>query len=253
AAETGAVDEALVRRELALLARRVAGARDKARAESGETTAGGAADAQALARAIFEESAFVREVDSTELRHVLLPDVLASRKGSCVGLGTLYLALGEKLGIPLEGVVVPGHFFVRARTPTGDVRNLELLRQGEVMPDSFYRDKYLTNRAAPAFFRPLTTREIAAVVRFNVGNELRRANRLTEAARFYRRAAEDFPQWGEAHASLGLVLQLAGDRAGARAAYAAAAKAEPNLPGLQQNLELLEDESGGVRPTTTPR
>src|SRR5688572_12816164 len=99
AESAGAFDEAFVRRELGLLARRVSAAREKARAETGDGAAGGAADAKALARAIFEESAFVREVTSTELRHVLLPDVLASRKGSCVGLGTLYLALGERLGM----------------------------------------------------------------------------------------------------------------------------------------------------------
>jgi regulator of sirC expression with transglutaminase-like and TPR domain len=249
---SGPINEAEVRRELGLLERRVIEARKKARAEIGDDTVGGPADASALARALYDESAFVREVTSTDLRHVLLPDVLASRKGSCVGLGTLYLALGERLGIPLEGVVVPGHFFVRARTAGGEVRNLETLRQGEVMPDSFYRDKYdLPNRAAPAFSRPLSAREIAGVVRFNVGNERRRANRLTEAARLYRRAAEDFPQFGEAHASLGLVLQLQGDRAGARVAYEAAAKVEPNLPGLARNVELLEGEAADARPMPT--
>jgi tetratricopeptide (TPR) repeat protein len=211
--------------ELALLARRA-----RAALAHGDLVA-------ALHEAVFTQSAFAREVDDSDLRFVLLPAVLADRKGSCVGLGTLYLVLAELLGRPereLQGVMVPGHFFVRWQG-----RNVELLRQGEVMPDSFYRERY-GDRRAPAHGRGLTRAEIVAVVRFNIGNERRRQGRLPEAAAAYAAAAHSFPQFGEAHASLGLALQLQGKLADARAAYLAARAADPHLPGLASNLEQVE-------------
>jgi regulator of sirC expression with transglutaminase-like and TPR domain len=66
---------------------------------------------------LFEQLGFVREVDDEDLRFQRLAAVLTSKRGSCLGLGALYLALGERLGarygFSVEGVLVPGHFFVR--------------------------------------------------------------------------------------------------------------------------------------------
>lgn len=200
-----------------------------------------------LNRVVFEHLGFAREIDDQDPRFMLLPSVLDLRRGSCVGLGTLYLALGEWLGLPIAGVVVPGHFFVRV-TDEGGVHNVELLRGGEDMPDDFYRGKYHVPLAgAPAYLRPLAHSEVLGVVSYNLGNDLRRRGRLAEARDAYARATASFPAFAEAHASLGLVLQLQGDLSGAEHAYAAARAANPDLPGLEQNLKVLEKErQGGV-------
>src|SRR5690349_18568329 len=77
----------------------------------------GTAPADALNAVVFDELDFKREVDSKDLRFMRLPSVLADRRGSCLGLAALYLALGERLGpghgFTVDGVMVPGHFFVR--------------------------------------------------------------------------------------------------------------------------------------------
>jgi regulator of sirC expression with transglutaminase-like and TPR domain len=227
-------DRAETEAELQLLVRRVRAA------ESTDLAA-------ALRAAVFQQSAFVREVDDTDLRFVLLPAVLADRRGSCVGLVTLYLVLAENLGLPLappspalEAVLVPGHIFVRHRVPGQPARNLELLRQGEVVPDEFYRARYDLAHANAAHLRGLTVPEIVAVVHFNIGNERKRQGRLPAAERAFRAAATAFPQFGEAHASLGLVLQLQGRLGEARAAYNQARAVAPALPGLDHNLRNLE-------------
>jgi tetratricopeptide (TPR) repeat protein len=229
-----AFDGVATEAELALLLRRTRAALE-----------GGAGLVEALRQAVFVQSTFAREVDDSDLGFVLLPAVLADRRGSCVGLGTLYLALAEQLGAldqdVLAGVMVPGHFFVRATGPTSGPRNVELLREGAVMPDAFYRERYGA-RPAPAYDRPLTTAEIIAVVRFNAGNERRRQGDLVAAARAYAAAAAGFPAFAEAHASLGLTLQLQGKVQEARAAYAAARAVDPELPGLAHNLAAV----GGV-------
>lgn len=190
---------------------------------------------------VFGELGFQREIESTDVRYFRLPSVVTERRGTCVGLGALYLVLAERLGSPLDAVMVPGHFFVRTRG--GAPRNVELLRRGEAMPDAWYRSKYgpWPDGDRP-YFRPLTLPEIAAVHRFNLGNHLRATRDLAGAAAAYTRVVAEMPGFAEAAASLGAVEQLEGALDEAQAAYEQAARARPDLPGLEQNLALLKRE-----------
>lgn len=190
---------------------------------------------------VFGELGFSREVERTAPRFMLLPSVVADRKGSCVGLGALYLVLAERLGLPLDGVMVPGHFFVRVRaSSTTRARNVELLRRGEAMPDSWYQAKYGPwPKEATAYFRALSPGEVLAVHWFNLGNQRRSDGDLEGAAAAYDRATDELPAFAEAWASLGAVRQSTGDLVGAARAYRAAARAHPDLPGLAQNLFIL--------------
>lgn len=191
---------------------------------------------------VFGELRFAREVDDTSPRFVLLPSVLRNREGSCVGLGTLYLALGEMLHLPLEGVLRPGHFFVRSREG-GRNRNVELLRKGEEMPDDWYRMRFpIPEGSGPEYGRGLSIAEVLGVVEYDVGNERVRAGRLAEARNAYERATRDFPDLAEAHASLGAVQQLFGNLDQAERSYNAARRANPALPRLDRNVLLLESE-----------
>jgi tetratricopeptide (TPR) repeat protein len=179
--------------------------------------------------------AFAREVDDPSLRFVLLPSVLAAHRGSCVGLGTLALALAERLGVRARGVVAPGHFYVELRD--GERwRPVELLKRGAELPATWYRTRYGTTG------RTISSAEVLGVVAYDVGNERRRQGRLPEARRAYERAVRDFPTFAEAHASLGVTLQLLGALDDAAAAYARARALAPNLPGLARNVALLDAE-----------
>ena len=202
--------------------------------------AGGISAAEALRSVLFDELGFVREVTSTELAFVLLPGVLRHRRGNCVGLGTLYLALAQALGFMASGVLMPGHFYVRHQQP-GQPRNVELLRRGEAMPDSWYLARYplpvATTRTPYA--RPLSNREVLGVIEYDIGNERRRQQRHADARTAYARAAELCPDFAEAHASLGALQHLLGDDAAALASYRVAQRLNPRLPGLEQNLALL--------------
>jgi tetratricopeptide (TPR) repeat protein len=230
----GAVDEPRTLSELARIARLVRGA-----------AAEGASRAEALNRTIFGTLGFVREVEDTSLRFVLLPSVLQGRRGSCVGLGTLYIALGEELGWKVEGVMVPGHFYVRVDEGTY-TRNIELLRRGEEMPDAWYRERFAAKEGGPPEYRrPLTDREVLAVVEYDVGNERKRDGRLAEARRAFLLSSSLFPGLSEAHASLGATLHLLGELDHALASYQAARLENPGLPGVDRNIELLRVELEG--------
>lgn len=198
--------------------------------------------AAALNHALFTTFGFVREVTDTDLGFVLLPSVLRRRRGSCVGLGTLYLALAEILGIPSAGVLLPGHFFVQAEQ-RGHKRSVELLRGGEEMPAAWYAERYpVPGGGAPAYGRALSADEVLGVIEYDIGNQRRRQGRLREARRAYQRAAGHFPEFAEAHASLGAVSHLLGSLEQAELAYRAAERANPSLPGLAANIELLLNE-----------
>jgi len=190
---------------------------------------------------VFGEFGFQREIESTASRFFQLSSVLGDRRGSCLGLGALYLAIGERIGVPLDGILLPGHFFVRTRGPGG--HNVELLRRGEAMPDEWYRKKYRPwpeNRSA--YFRPVTVSELGSIHWYNRGNDLRAAGDLGAAEQAFARAAQEFPGFAEAHASLGAAQQRRGAIAEAEASYRAAARAWPDLPGLAHNLELLQEQ-----------
>ena len=198
--------------------------------------------ASVLVTLLFEQWGFVREVEDESLRYVLLPSVLEHRRGSCVGLGSLLLALAEGLPCSAAGVLMPGHFYVRVREPTGP-RNVELLRGGEAMPDAWYERRFpVPGAAAHEYARPLTASEVLGVVHYNVGNERRRQRRLPEAQAAFARATHAFPGLSEAHASLGAVEQLLGNLPAASLNYRRARDANPHLPGVEQNLALLEAE-----------
>ena len=187
---------------------------------------------------VFGELGFEREIESAASRFFQLSSVLGDRRGSCLGLGALYLAIGERIGIPLDGILLPGHFFVRTRGPAS--HNVELLRRGEAMPDEWYRKKYGPwPETGSAYFRPVTVAELGAIHWYNRGNELRAAGNLGAAEQAFARAAQEFPGFAEAHASLGAAKQQRGAFAEAEASYRAAARAWPDLPGLAHNLEIL--------------
>ena len=226
-------DDAWVLGELATLAERAA-ARHRA----------GTPGARALCEVLFQELGFVREVSSTELDFVLLPSVLRQRRGNCVGLGTVYLAVAEALGFRAQGVLRPGHFYARHAAPDAP-RNVELLRRGEAMPNAWYDGRFPIPGGGRGYYgRPLASAEVVGVIAYDVGNERRRQQRLPEAERAYARATELFPGFSEAHASLGAARQLLGKDDEAVASYRTARSLNPDLPGLDDNLALLQAERG---------
>jgi regulator of sirC expression with transglutaminase-like and TPR domain len=191
----------------------------------------------AMTRVVFGSVGFEREIESDDPRYLLLPTVILESRGTCVGLAQLILVVAEKVGLEMHGVLAPGHAFVRYRE-----RNLELLRQGESMPEAWYRERYRVPAGVRAYLRPLTREETVAVLHFNIGNTLRRRRDLRRALSHYNQAVVRFDDWPEAHANRGLTLQLLGDLAGADRAYQRARALFPELPGLSDNMAALARE-----------
>ncbi len=76
------------------------------------------ADAQAkvigLNQFLFEDLGFTGNAeDYYDPRNSYLNEVLERRRGIPISLSILYMEIGRKIGLPLEGISFPGHFLVR--------------------------------------------------------------------------------------------------------------------------------------------
>src|SRR5436305_6010826 len=74
----------------------------------------------ALNQSLFEELGFHGNTDEYyDPRNSYLNDVLDRKVGIPISLSVLYIAVGRRVGLPLEGVSFPGHFLVRLRMRAG--------------------------------------------------------------------------------------------------------------------------------------
>jgi regulator of sirC expression with transglutaminase-like and TPR domain len=69
---------------------------------------------QAINATLFDEMGFVGDTtDYGNLDNVFMHRVLEKRTGIPISLSSLYLLVGERVGLPLKGVGLPGHFLIR--------------------------------------------------------------------------------------------------------------------------------------------
>lgn len=81
----------------------------------------GGSRVEALNRYLFEEQGFVgNESDYYDPRNSMLHQVLGRHKGIPITLSVLYMEVGRRAGLRVEGVGLPGHFIVRAFEREGE-------------------------------------------------------------------------------------------------------------------------------------
>lgn len=113
--------------------------------------------------------------------------VLRDDTGNCLGHSTLYLAMAERLGLPLHGVAAPNHCFVR--WDDGRVRrNIETTARGQARPDESYVPEDVRRAAPGLFLRNLTKREVLARILSNRSSTLMGLRHHAEAAEAASRA-----------------------------------------------------------------
>ncbi|MHC4270085.1 MAG: tetratricopeptide repeat protein [Planctomycetota bacterium] len=85
---------------------------------------------------LFDELDF-NYVQTGNLEDLYLNKVIDRRKGNCVGLSILYLSIAERLKLPLFGVNVPEHIFIRYDDGNQKI-NIETGHKGMALSDTFY-------------------------------------------------------------------------------------------------------------------
>jgi regulator of sirC expression with transglutaminase-like and TPR domain len=143
-----------------------------------------------LNRFFFEDEGFTPTFDVNSPDNVLLGHVLAGKKGHCVGLATVYLALAEELNLPIHAVATPKHLFLR--WDDGKTRrNIELFQKGRDVSD----EKYVREQRIPkesieqgVFLANLPRREFLGVVYQNLGVLASQREDFESSRRHYTRA-----------------------------------------------------------------
>jgi regulator of sirC expression with transglutaminase-like and TPR domain len=81
----------------------------------------GGSRVEALNRYLFNELGFAgNEADYYDPRNSMLHQVLGRRTGIPITLSVVYIEVGRRAGLRVEGLGLPGHFIVRAREGEGE-------------------------------------------------------------------------------------------------------------------------------------
>jgi hypothetical protein len=193
-----------------------------------------------LKRAVYQ-TAGVTFVDTrSDLRDIFPPTVLSRKRGSCLGISLVMLVLGERLDLPIYGVLVPGHFFVRF--DNGDtVINIEPMKKGDDLPAEWYRSRFHIDSTSILYGLPSLTRmQSAAVAWYNVGNICRERKSTEAAARCYRITVEQLPGFAEAWGNLGIACQELGETQEALRCLEKARELDPMLKNVDRNIGSLK-------------
>jgi len=242
-------------------------------------TTGGPGRIQAMSRYIFDELGVRATDDLGDPSSLLLASVLHEKKGYCVGVVSLYLALARELDVPIDAVATPSHVFLRYDDGTTRV-NIETLRGGAAVSDEEYiREHRIAPGpiAAGVYLRDLTDDAFLAQVHNNLGviysrrgdyeraaaqydaaqrldgrfpaacynqaNDRLAQGALREAIRLYSRALRLDPADAWALNNRGLAY-LRSDKSGkARRDFEAALRVSPEFAAARSNLDRLSRES----------
>jgi tetratricopeptide (TPR) repeat protein len=197
----------------------------------------------ALRRLLFEEEKYgLPEKDDAAA--FLLSDVLHNKRGNCLGLSLLCLALAERTGFKLRGVPVPsrlsgpGHLLVRY--DDGERRsNFDPTQQGAARPDEYYRELF---KLKPEDLKEgyllgtATSRDVANLLLVNLGGTRVEAGRAAEAIPLLARAAALKPRYAPVYVNLGAARLRLREIAGAERDYKKALELDPHLVAARLGL-----------------
>jgi len=100
-----------------------------------------------------------------KLENKLLSHYLATRKGQCVSMPILFLAVAQRMGMDVALALAPNHSFVMLRGDDGQWLNLETTGTGAPTKIETYQRQFPMSPASleqGAYMRPLTKKEAVA-------------------------------------------------------------------------------------------
>jgi tetratricopeptide (TPR) repeat protein len=220
------VDPAAVEKEINLLAERAKTAlRDRSDPRK---------VVSALNKFLFVEEGFTYDCVAGNPDNYLLDRVLARKHGNCLGLTALYLLLAERFSLPLWGVYVPSHCFVRFEE-AGVRINIETGEKGTDQKDDRYvRDFGLTEERP--YLRSLGRKEMLGVYLKSLGAAFSRKGEENRALRLYREAAVFYPGLPDIYFNAGVSFHKRGMLKDAIEQYRRALELDPDLAVARDNI-----------------
>ena len=118
------------------------------------------------------------------IENKLLATYLATKRGNCVSMPALFLIIADRLGLDVGLATAPLHLFLRYRSESGRVVNIEATNGGHPVRDDWYRQQMpMTDRAIDSglYLRTLSRREGVALMATTVLEHLIARGRFDEA------------------------------------------------------------------------
>ena len=160
----------------------------------------------------FKENHYQASSDLADPSHFYINRVIPKREGYCLSISAVILAVTQRLGLPVRGVAIPRHFFLRYDDGMERI-NIETTQGGRQWPDSYYRARGVTRKAEEAgvFLRNLSEGEVVAHLLNNEGFIHWQAGRDQLALSRWREALKRHPRLAEAMLNLGISSASRGD------------------------------------------
>lgn len=165
--------------------------------------------AEAFQHAFFTVEGFTPDLDfaaRAEPETTVLSSVIENRRGMCLSLSLLYLAVADETDLPLHGVSVPTHFFVRYQNGKDRLNYETLDRGGTARSDSFYYKKFFVRKGEPFYMKNLTPKDALAVYLSQLAALYTRAGNPAGALELLEVAKKASPKDPEIRTNLGVVL-----------------------------------------------
>jgi len=187
---------------------------------------------------LFKENRFKSVKEAADPRDLFLHSVMDRKSGYCLSLSVLYLSIGERLGLPLYGVVVPGHFFVRYDDGKRTRFNIETTSGGGSAPDEHYLTKFNVPEGGREgiYMKNLNKMQTLGCFFNNLGNSYMDVGNLNSALMALERAVEINPSLAESRTNLGNIYLRKGQIQDAISQYSAALRINPHDAKTHNNL-----------------
>lgn len=187
-------------------------------------------------RYLFDELGFETVETADNPDDLFLHTVIEQRRGYCLSLSVLYLSIAERIGLPVYGVVVPGHFFVRY--DDGRRRyNIETTSRGATPEDAHYIKKFSPpDFDGSIYMQNLTKVQTLGCFFNNLGNSYSDIGDQDMAQLQLERAVKINPALAEAHTNLGNIYLLKSYPQQAVDQYQLALRVLPEDPKIHNNL-----------------
>jgi tetratricopeptide (TPR) repeat protein len=182
----------------------------------------------------------------------LLPDkVLECKKGHCMGLSLIYMAIAEKLQLPIFAKVVPSHIFVCYDDGQSKF-NIETTAGGYSLPDSNYSRSfpYPGRTISDFYLRKLSKAELLGTFLSNLGAVLKEADRNTDALDAFKKALFLAPESAEIYTNIGNLYVKTGKANKAKKFLDNAVNLDPTLWQARSNLAQLYFNTGDYEKST---
>lgn len=194
-----------------------------------------------LIHAVYSRQQIVFDREMSDLEGMLPQLTYRSKKGRCLGIGLIMLLVAEKTDMPLYGVHIPGHFFLRYDTANKQYRNVEPNKHGVSHPDKYYKQQYHITHSHEYAFRNLSPEEVCGMLYYNMGIALMKEQQYKKAEEFFIEATNLYPSKPQIYGNLAILYTNQKKYDNARSMFQKCWEVDPYLDNLYLNYGRFEE------------